>query len=804
MRRFAALLLVAALVAGGCGSGDQQETVVSPVSTQPAPASTVAEVPTIVVPDFVGQTSEYARGVLDVLGLTIYVEESSNVTGEPDVIVSQLPAAGTAVTPGSLVMVTVPAPQIRKPTLGLSAAAEQLLSETENLKAGHAATIRAASVLEQNPDITHNPFAVIVKFEDGQTDEEINASLTAIGGTRVGKPLGLDNLFLVETLANPAEAVVSLRSETAVEEAGLDYVVHTTDITNDPEVGKQWGLVQAPGLDMSNAWAIATGTAEVVVAVIDTGIQLDHPDLASNIWVNPGEVANNNVDDDNNGFIDDVHGWDFWNWDNDPDDDDEDGHGTHVAGTIGAVINNGVGVSGIAPNVRLMALKVFNAHGDAYSNDIYSALEYAVTNGAQISNNSYGSYGENPKMGALIDAAARVGHVFVSAAGNEENNNDISPSFPASYPNSSIISVGATDQSGQMASFSNYGGESVDVAAPGRDILSTINNSGYGWMSGTSMAAPHVTGLVALMRSIEPNLTSSAIREILIETSRPDTRLQNLVVSDGLVDAAAAVRAITQSLIPTTTAPVPTTTRATPTTTPVPTTTRATPTTTPVPTTTRATPTTTTTAAPSSPSIIDETFDYPNGREGDAYSGAVSFTAPIGSRLRAELWSDMNHSISMYFGSPQFGAISHASSCAYLDDCPNGRLTLTADLCSSDTFLLNTSPRMAEYESTPFKMRILVTPDGSCPSNTYPLLTVHGGQFDWPVTATYMMEGLKRVNPDLNVDCMQDGDLSDCPSNYQSLIDSHGYVWADVPCRYTEAMTDVCQWDRESLRIQNG
>ena len=170
MKRTTALLLVAALVAGGCGSGDQQQAVVSPASTQPASSPTVVEVPTspvveipmIVVPDFVGQTSEYARGVLDVLGLTVYIEESVDVSGEPNVVARQLPAAGTTVTPGSLVMVTVPAPQIRKPTLGISAAAEQLLSETENLKAGHAATIRAASVLEQDPDITHNPFAVIV------------------------------------------------------------------------------------------------------------------------------------------------------------------------------------------------------------------------------------------------------------------------------------------------------------------------------------------------------------------------------------------------------------------------------------------------------------------------------------------------------------------------------------------------------------------------------------------------------------------------------------------------------------------
>ncbi len=594
-----ALTVVFALTMASCSSGRVDETSVEPLTTKAvttvaaqqapttstqetpptAPATTTTEVPLVVVPDLTGETGAYARGVLDTLGLTLYAEESTEVLGEPDVIVAQLPQPGTAVTVGSLVVVTVPAPAIRLPTLGLSTAARQLLDETDDLKAGHAATIRAAKILEQDPDITHNPFGVIVKFEDGRTEDEISNSLTSIGGTRVGKPLGFDSLFLVETLAEPAEAVVSLQAEDAVEVAGLDYVIHTTQFTNDPFVDDQWGLVETPGVNASGAWNTATGTATVVVAVIDTGIQLNHPDLAASIWINPGEIANNGIDDDDNGYVDDINGWDFWNWDNNPDDDDIDGHGTHIAGTIGAVTNNGIGVAGIAPNVRLMALKVFNADGVAYSNDFYLALEYALANGAHVSNNSWGGYGEHPAMEALIDAAGQVGHIFVTAAGNEETNTDITPHYPSAYQSDNLISVGALDQSGQMASFSNYGRTSVDVAAPGRDIFSTVNNGSYDWMSGTSMAAPHVTGVVALLRSIEPNLIPSAIREILIDTSQPDSRLRNLTISEGTVDAAAAVRAITQSLVPTTTVPTPA-----PTTTSPPTPTAPSPTTTTPPT----------------------------------------------------------------------------------------------------------------------------------------------------------------------------------------------------------------------------
>jgi subtilisin family serine protease len=586
MRRLAVLLATAAL-ALACSTAPQEAPLSEsrqealPTPTAAIPASTVATrsnpgsvskvtittqgvagtevasttaVELITVPDLVGKGTSYAEGVLDTLGLEIYIEESPDLEGDSRVILKQTPRADSLVTPGSPVIVSVPAPRIRLPELEMSEAARGLLETTGDLKAGQAATVQARRVLREDPSTSYNPFGVIVKFSDAATEDEITTALLDIGGSRVGQPLGIDNLYLIETLASPSAAIASIRTEIAVESAGLDYVVEATQFVNDEYLDEQWGLGETPGINLPAAWDISTGSATVVVAVIDTGVDLDHPDLAANIWVNPGEIPGNGIDDDANGYIDDVNGWDFANGDNIPDDDE--GHGTHVAGTIGAVANNGIGVAGIVPNVRIMPLKALNEFGSGFSSDFFLALEYALANGAEVSNNSWGGPVEDIWMGALIADAGRVGHVFVAAAGNDDSNNDITPDYPNSYPSDNIISVAAIEQSGGLASFSNYGRSSVDVAAPGRDILSTFPDGAYGWSDGTSMAAPHVTGLVALIRSIQPNLVPSAIREILIDTSAEDARLRNLVASGGIVDAASALRSIAQSLAPTTTVPL--------------------------------------------------------------------------------------------------------------------------------------------------------------------------------------------------------------------------------------------------------
>ena len=573
------------------GTQGSAATVVS--TTQVATGAEVTSttvVELITVPDLVGKATSYAQGVLDTLGLDIYVEESPDLEGDTRVILEQMPHAGSLVTLGSPVIVSVPAPSIRLPELEISEAARGLLETVGDIRAGQAATVQARRLLVENPDTSHNPFGVIVKFSDTATDEEITAALSGIGGSRVGQPLGIDNLYLIETLADPGAAIASMQSEGAVESAGLDYVVAAAQFVNDEHLDEQWGLGETPGIDLPAAWDISTGSATVVVAVIDTGVDLDHPDLAANIWVNPGEIPGNGIDDDANGYVDDVNGWDFANGDSSPDDDE--GHGTHVAGTIGAVANNGIGVAGIVPNVQIMPLKALNEFGSGFSSDFFLALEYALANGAEVSNNSWGGPVEDIWMGALIEDAGKIGHVFVTAAGNDDSNNDITPDYPGSYASDNIISVAALEQSGGLASFSNYGPSSVDVAAPGRDILSTLPDGAYGWSDGTSMAAPHVTGLVALMRSIQPNLVPSAIREILVSTSAADTRLRNLLAAGGAIDAASALRAITQSLAPTTTVPL----AATP-----PPTAPTGPITTPPPTAPTGPPTTTTTESPRAP-----------------------------------------------------------------------------------------------------------------------------------------------------------------------------------------------------------
>ncbi len=347
-----------------------------------------------------------------------------------------------------------------------------------------------------------------------------------------------------------ADALATLRAQRNVEWVEPDCIVHLAQTPNDPGLTDQWGLVNTgdlggtPGADIgaSGGWDIRTDAGSVPVAVIDSGMQLNHPDLAANLWTNPGEAgakATNGLDDDHNGYVDDVHGWDFVN--NDPNPSDDNGHGTHVAGTIGARGNNGTGVSGVAWTVKLMPLKAFDANGNGYTSTIVGALDYAVANGARVSNNSYsGPSFERAESDAFV-AAGAAGHLAIAAAGNDAVDNDEQPHYPAAFRLDSVVSVAATDRNDELASFSDYGVVNVDVAAPGESILSTWLNSGYAYLGGTSMAAPHVTGVAALLAAQHPTWTGLQIRDRILGTTRAVAALDGKAWTGGVVNAATAL-----------------------------------------------------------------------------------------------------------------------------------------------------------------------------------------------------------------------------------------------------------------------
>jgi subtilisin family serine protease len=287
-------------------------------------------------------------------------------------------------------------------------------------------------------------------------------------------------------------------------------------------------------MGMTTAWQQTVG-GNVTVAVIDSGIDLDHPDLAANLWTNPGEIPGNGADDDGNGYVDDVHGYDFIGRDADP--GDPNGHGTHVAGIVGARGDNRIGGSGVAQHVKLMAVRVLDANASGTTDGVAEGLIYAVNNGAKIVNLSLaGPSGSDSLLAAMLYAEVR-GVVVVAAAGNESRDLAVAPSFPASYIVDNIIGVSATSESLKLADISNYG-VGADIAAPGEDILSTANDGGYEWRTGTSMAAPAVAGTLALIASVRPDLDAAGLRSALYAGA---TR-SGLPVSVGSVNAAGALR----------------------------------------------------------------------------------------------------------------------------------------------------------------------------------------------------------------------------------------------------------------------
>lgn len=299
------------------------------------------------------------------------------------------------------------------------------------------------------------------------------------------------------------------------------------------------------------------GSGTVVIGVIDEGLQVNHPDLAANVWVNTREVAGDGIDNDNNGYIDDIHGFDFFNNDSTVYDGTSDDHGTHVAGTIGGVGNNAIGVAGVAWNVKMISAK-FLGPGGGYTSDAVRALDYLTAlknSGVNIvaTNNSWGGGGYSSALHAAIIRSANAGILFVAAAGNNGANNDGAAYYPANYSTlvpasgqpastyESVISVAAIASNGALASFSNYGATQVDIGAPGVAINSTLPGNTYGAYSGTSMATPHVAGGVALLAASNPNWTAKNIRDALLTSAKPTPSLVGRTATGGRLDLAAAL-----------------------------------------------------------------------------------------------------------------------------------------------------------------------------------------------------------------------------------------------------------------------
>lgn len=336
-----------------------------------------------------------------------------------------------------------------------------------------------------------------------------------------------------------------------------NYRVYAVDtVPNDPSYGDLWGMER---INAPQAWDLSTGSTNIVVAVIDTGVNMTHEDLASHIWSNPGESgpdgfggdkATNGQDDDGNGYVDDVHGWDFVNNDNDP--ADGNGHGTHCSGTIGGVGNNSVGVAGVCWTVKIVGLKFLGDSGGGSTAGGIAAVEYAtgLSQYIKLTSNSWGGGGESEALRAAINASGQAGQLFVAAAGNSATDNDSIPHYPSSYDCSNIIAVASIAEGGAMSSFSCYGATSVDLAAPGSEILSCWmgGNSAYNTISGTSMATPHVSGAAALLWAINPGATWMDVASAILDNTATNANLVGLMVTEGELDLFAAAKTMGATL----------------------------------------------------------------------------------------------------------------------------------------------------------------------------------------------------------------------------------------------------------------
>jgi uncharacterized repeat protein (TIGR01451 family) len=432
----------------------------------------------------------------------------------------------------------------------------------------------AAADAQKSPATDFVPGEILVRFRKESHAKDIERSyvnLRAEGGRVLEVRVeGFKGGELVEGLrvarvpaGDTLAAIAELNAHPDVLYAEPNYIRRSDKLPNDPKFPVLWGLKNNGGsgmpagvdIDAEAAWDITTGSHNTVVGVIDEGIDVNHQDLKDNIWRNPGEIADNGVDDDGNGFVDDINGWDFFHNDKTVFDgtgsDDTDAHGTHVAGTIGATGDNSIGVVGVNWQVSIMSLKIVGRANEmpAQTTVLQSVQAYnyarvmrelwVSTNGARganlrVLNNSYGGGGRSQAELDAILALGQAGILFVASAGNKGTNNDRFPHYPSSYEAPNLISVAATGRWDMLTNFSNYGQRTVTMAAPGESILSTTPGNTYSSYSGTSMSAPHVSGTAALVAAVNPNISVERLRAALIYSGEEIVSLSPTAFQPGI------------------------------------------------------------------------------------------------------------------------------------------------------------------------------------------------------------------------------------------------------------------------------
>lgn len=394
---------------------------------------------------------------------------------------------------------------------------------------------------------------IIVKLQPDATAADMDRLNRELGG-QMRRVMTAPNTYIVAfpsaTLDTVADMVAaySARSGT-VACAEPDYIVHTTDITpDDPNFTLLWGM---PKIMAPAAWVYGQGSVGVVVAVLDTGLDYTHADIAANVWTNTLELANG-LDDDQDGFVDDIRGWNYVN--NTGDVTDDHSHGTHVSGTIGAVGSNGVGVVGVNWHVQIMPLKFMDASGNGSTSDAIEALQYVLLIkrrgvNVKITSNSWGGTGNSTTLSNTIAECGSEGILFLAAAGNDGVNNDLFPHYPASFSLSNLISVASTESGDGLSAFSNYGQNSVHIGAPGSGIYSTTPSGSYGYKSGTSMATPHVAGAAALLLATAPNASAMEIKDFMFSGSDAIPALSGKCSTGGRLNVLKALAMIQPTIV---------------------------------------------------------------------------------------------------------------------------------------------------------------------------------------------------------------------------------------------------------------